>query len=201
MIKVGITGGIGSGKSSLCHHFRKSGVPHYDTDQRAKEMMVIDEALIMGIKGLFGDKAYCENGELDRAYIAQEIFSDDYKRQALNELVHPAVRRDFMAWADNQGDVPYVIVESALLFNSGFNSLVDKTVAVLAPEELRIMRVVNRDGVTEEQVRSRMATQLSDDVIHKRADYAVVNIFEEDLEGAAQRLDQIFKKFAFEQGC
>lgn len=197
MIKVGVTGGIGSGKSSLCHHFRESGIPHYDTDLRAKEMMVSDASLVEGIKSLFGDEAYAE-GELNREFIAKQIFSNDDKRMSLNSLVHPAVRRDFLAWADLQGGVPYVIVESAILFDSGFDVMVDSSIAVLAPEEIRIERVVKRDGVSEEHVRSRMAAQLTEEELHQRANYCVVNIFEEDLAGAAQRLDQLFKKLAVE---
>lgn len=197
MIKIGITGGIGSGKSTLCNHFVMSGIPHYDSDRRAKVLMNSDESLKSAILEIFGDEAYvC--GELNRPFLASQIFSDESKREALNGVVHPAVKLDFQSWVDAQGsDVPYVVLESAILFNADLANFIDYSVAVLAPEELRITRVVNRDGCTMEQAKSRIAAQMSDEELHSRANYSVVNIMEEDLAGAAQRLDQIFKSFAF----
>lgn len=199
MLKIGITGGIGSGKSTLCRHFRDSGVPHYDSDRRARELMSGSAQLRSKIVELFGAEAYSEEGDLNRALIAREIFGDDTRRLALNAVVHPAVIRDFEEWAERQGDIPYVVMESAILYDAGLEGCVDLAVAVLAPEEMRLTRVVNRDGCTLEQAQSRIAAQLSDDELHSRADYSVVNIFEEDLEGAAQRLDQIFKSEAIKR--
>ncbi|MFI3289371.1 MAG: dephospho-CoA kinase [Rikenellaceae bacterium] len=197
MLKIGVTGGIGSGKSTLCNHFQMSGIPLYDSDRRAKELMNRSETLRAQIIELFGEDAYF-GGSLNRAFLADQIFHDTSKREALNAIVHPAVRLDFLAWAEAQGDsVPYVLLESAILFDGDLSSYIDYTVAVLAPEELRITRVVNRDGCTVDQAKSRIAAQMSDNELHERADYSVVNIFEEDLEGAAQRLDQIFKGIAF----
>ncbi|MFI3247973.1 MAG: dephospho-CoA kinase [Rikenellaceae bacterium] len=197
MIKVGVTGGIGSGKSTLSNHFAKGGIPLYDSDCRAKELMNRDETLKSKIVELFGEEAYFA-GALNRPFLAEQIFKDESKREALNAIVHPAVRLDFLSWVDAQGDsVPYVILESAILFDADLTNYIDYTVAVLAPEELRITRVVNRDGCTADQAKSRIAVQMDDNELHKRANYSVVNIFEEDLEGAAQRLDQIFKGFAF----
>lgn len=197
MIKIGVTGGIGSGKSTLCNHFVMSGIPHYDSDRRAKVLMNSDEAIKSAIVELFGVEAYVE-GELNRPFLASQIFQDEAKREALNAIVHPAVRLDFLSWVDIQGgDVPYVVLESAILFNADLANFVDYSVAVLAPEELRITRVVNRDGCTIDQAKSRIAAQMSDEELHTKADYSVVNIIEENLAGAAQRLDQIFKSFAF----
>ncbi len=193
MLKIGLTGGIGSGKSTLARHFKEGGIPHYDSDQRAKELMNLDPRLKSDIIALFGAQAY-HDSVLNREYIAKHIFGDEKKREALNAIVHPAVVHDFEEWAKNQpDDTPYVIFESAILFDAGLESHFDMTLAVLAPEELRIMRVVNRDGVTLEQAKSRITAQLSEDELHRRADYSVVNIFEEDLEGSAKRLDQVFK--------
>ncbi len=199
MIKVGITGGIGSGKSTLCRHFRDSGVAHYDSDRRARELMNNNRELRTKITELLGEGAYNQYDELNRGYVADHIFGDEQKRLSLNEIVHPAVMRDFEAWVDNQSEesAPYVVMESAILFDAGLESHLDYTVAVLAPEEMRLTRVVNRDGCTLEEAKSRIDAQLNDDELHARATYSVVNIFEEDLEGAAQRLDQIFKGEAF----
>ncbi len=197
MLKIGVTGGIGSGKSTLCNHFQMSGIPLYDSDRRAKDLMNRSETLRGQILELFGEDAY-SGGGLNRAFLADQIFHDASKREALNAIVHPAVRLDFLAWTEAQGDsVPYVLLESAILFDGDLSNYIDYTVAVLAPEELRITRVVNRDGCTVDQAKSRIVAQMSDNELHERADYSVVNIFEEDLEGAAQRLDQIFKGIAF----
>lgn len=156
-----------------------------------------DEGLRRKIVELLGCEAYDDLG-LNRAYIANKIFADDRLREALNAIVHPAVLADFERVVERAKgeDAPYVIFESAILFECDLASHFDYTVAVLAPEELRLSRVVNRDGCTLEQAKARLSTQLSDDVMHAKADYAVVNIFEEDLEGAAQRLDQLFKSMA-----
>ncbi len=199
MLKIGVTGGIGSGKSTLCNHFVQSGVALYNSDRRAKELMTSDKQVIEELKALFGDEAYTSSGELNKAYISQQIFFSEEKMEGINSIVHPAVKRDFLAWTDMQSeltDQPYVILESALIFDSEIEDVVDKTVAVLAPKELRIMRVVNRDGMRQDEAEARILAQLTDDEFHERADYSVVNIIEEDLAGAAQRLDQIFKKLA-----
>lgn len=192
MRKIGITGGIGSGKSRLCRLFAERGVAVYDTDAAAKRLMTEDAALVEAIKARFGVESYAD-GALNRPYLAERVFSDAAERQALNGLVHPAVKADFVAWAEQQaGD--YVILESALLFEAGLDALVDAVVAVLAPEALRIERVQQRDGVSEEQVRSRMAAQLSDEELHRKATVTVVNIFEEDLEATVQELDRRFRQ-------
>lgn len=192
MRKIGITGGIGSGKSRLCRLFAERGVAVYDTDAAAKRLMTEDAALVEAIKARFGAESYAD-AALNRPYLAARVFSDAAERQALNGLVHPAVKADFVAWAEQQeGD--YVILESALLFDAGLDALVDAVVAVMAPESLRIERVQQRDGVSEEQVRSRMAAQLSDEELHQRATVTVVNIFEEDLEAAVQELDRRFRQ-------
>ena len=192
MRKIGITGGIGSGKSRLCRLFAERGVAVYDTDAAAKRLMTEDAALVESIKARFGVESYAD-GALNRSYLAARVFSDTAERQALNGLVHPAVKADFVAWAEQQaGD--YVILESALLFEAGLDAMVDAVVAVLAPEALRIERVQQRDGVSEEQVRSRMAAQLSDEELHRKATVTVVNIFEEDLEAAVQELDRRFRQ-------
>lgn len=192
MYKVGVTGGIGGGKSTLCGCFAQMGIPIYNSDQRAKALMVGSEELRSQIVEIFGDGAYLDGG-VNRAYLADRVFGNPGLRESLNEIVHPAVRTDFAQWAENQADVPYVVMETAILFGSGFEKFVDATVAVLAPEQLRVERTMSRDNITEEQVRARMVTQLSDEQLHDLADYSVVNIFQEDMEGSAKRLDQIFK--------
>ncbi len=191
-MKVGVTGVIGSGKSTFCRCFAQMGIPLYNSDQRAKELMNSSETLRNKITTLFGDEAYTA-GMLNRAFVAQRVFSNPELRESLNAIVHPAVEVDFVEWAENQSGAPYVVVESAILFGSSLERLVDTTVAVLAPERLCIERAMKRDNITEQQAEARRATQLSEEQLHQLADYTVVNIFEEDLEGSAKRLDQIFK--------
>ena len=176
MMKVGITGGMGSGKSTVCRLFAQKGIAVYDSDAAAKRLMQEDGAL---------------RRQLDRAYLAGIVFADPQALADLNALVHPVVMRDFDAWAARQ-EGSYVILESAILFEAGLEGCVDKTVAVLAPRELRIERTCRRDGCGADQVVRRIAAQLDDDALSARADYVVVNIFEEDLEPAVVKLDRIF---------
>ena len=190
MMKVGITGGIGSGKSTVCRLFAQKGIAVYDSDAAAKRLMQEDGALRRQLAGRFGEGTF-RNGVLDRAYLAGIVFADPQALADLNALVHPVVMRDVDAWAARQ-EGSYVILESAILFEAGLEGCVDKTVAVLAPRELRIERTCRRDGCGADQVVRRIAAQLDDDALSARADYVVVNIFEEDLEPAVVKLDRIF---------
>lgn len=189
-MKVGITGGIGSGKSTVCRLFAQRGIAVYDSDREAKRLMVEDGALRADITARFGTEAYAD-GTLNRSYLASRVFSDPEALAALNALVHPAVLSDFAVWAERQSGA-YVILESAILFEAGLEHAVDRTVAVLAPLKLRIERTCRRDGCDEEAVRRRIAAQLDDDTLRDRADYAVVNVFESDLEPAVAELDRRF---------
>ncbi|WP_297409352.1 dephospho-CoA kinase [uncultured Alistipes sp.] len=191
MIKVGITGGIGSGKSTVCRLFAACGAAVYDTDREAKRLMNDDPDLRVRIIAAFGGECYTAEG-LNRPRLAQEVFGHPERLRRLNAIVHPAVIADFRAWAGRQsGD--YVVLESAILFSSGLDREVDRTVAVLAPESLRIGRTCRRDGVDEAAVRSRMAAQESDDFLRERADYCLVNIVEADTQAAVEQLDKLFR--------
>ena len=194
MLKIGVTGGIGSGKSTVCRLFAARGIAVYDTDAAAKRLMAEDAALRRAIEARFGEESYQE-GALNRPWLARQVFGDEAALQALNRLVHPAVIADFERWATEQQSA-YVVVESAILYEAGLDQAVDRVVAVLAPERLRSERAMQRDGATEEQIRSRMAAQLSDEELHRRADVSLVNIFEEDLEAAVQELDSRFRALA-----
>ena len=143
------------------------------------------------IEARFGPECF-RGGVLDRKYLAARVFADREALGALNALVHPAVREDFEAWAAAE-DGPYVILESAILFESGFDAAVDRTLAVLAPASVRVERTCRRDGADPGQVRLRMAAQLGDDELAARADVTMVNLFEEDLAPAVERLDRKFR--------
>lgn len=180
MYKVGITGGIGSGKSTVCRILAEHGVAVYDADSRAKELMSSSEALRAALIENFGAECFTAEG-LNRTYLAGRVFSDAEQLRVLNGLVHPAVMADFEAWAEAQ-EGSYVVFESAILFEAKLEDRVDATVAVMAPEELRVERVMGRDGATKEQVLARIHNQMSDDECADRAKYGVVNIDVEDLE-------------------
>jgi dephospho-CoA kinase len=173
MLKIGITGGIGSGKSTVCRIFEVLGVPVYSADQAAKRLMATDRKLIDGIAAAFGRASYT-NGLLNRAYIARIVFNDPEQLELLNSIVHPAVFRDFAKWSRIQ-TAPYVAKEAALLFESGSWKLCDQTILVTAPASLKISRVMQRDGLSEEEVGRRMERQLSDEEKTRMADFVIAN--------------------------
>ena len=190
MMKVGITGGIGSGKSTVCRLFAQRGVAVYDSDAAAKRLMTENPELRAGIAARFGAEAYA-GGALNRSYLAARVFSDPEALTDLNALVHPVVMADFAAWAERQAG-SYVILESAILFEAGLEDSVDRTVAVLAPSDLRVERPCRRDGCNPAEVRRRIAAQADDDMLREKADYTLVNILETDLEPSVAELDRIF---------
>lgn len=170
---IGITGGIGSGKSIVSKILQLMGYPVYSSDQRAKDLMTEDQSIVAGLKNLFGEEAYT-NSTLNRPYIANRIFQDDSKRIAMNNLVHPAVRADFQNWIKNQKS-PIVFQESALLFETGNYKSFDGIILVTAPEKVRMQRVKERDQLTDEQVQSRFNAQLSEEEKMKLTDYIISN--------------------------
>lgn len=194
MMKVGITGGIGSGKSTVCRLFAQRGIAVYDSDSEAKRLMSDDADLRSAVVARFGADTY-PNGVLDRARLAACVFSDARALADLNALVHPVVMRDFEAWAERQ-EGPYVILESAILFEAGLQGSVDRSIAVLAPVELRIRRACRRDGCDEARIRERIAAQMTDDELCRLADYTMVNILETDLEPSVAYLDGLFRRQA-----
>ena len=172
---VGITGGIGSGKSTVCKLFSLLGVPVYTADDRAKWLMNHDSPLKEKILEVFGSESYLSNGELNRAYLAASVFSNPEKVAALNTLVHPAVRKDFMDWVSQQS-APYLIKEAALLFETGAAKELDCVINVSSPLRVRMARVLLRDQHrTEEQVNQIIDQQLPDEEKNERADFSIKN--------------------------
>ncbi len=193
-MKVGITGGIGSGKSTVSRLFAQHGIAVYDSDSEAKRLMADDADLRSAVIARFGADTY-PDGQLDRARLAACVFSDARALADLNALVHPVVLRDFEAWAERQ-EGPYVILESAILFEAGLQGSVDRSIAVLAPVELRIQRACRRDGCDEARIRERIAAQMTDDDLCRLADYTMVNILETDLEPSVAYFDGLFRRQA-----
>jgi dephospho-CoA kinase len=174
-MKIGITGGIGSGKSTVCKIFATLGIPIYYSDDRAKWLMEHNPELVAGIKALFGDEAYLNDGALNRPLIAAAAFNDANKLSQLNALVHPQVFADVHVWQNEHSQYPYTLREAALIFESGVFRQLDKVITVYAPIELRLQRVIARDGTTEEAVKARMARQLSDEEKVRQSHYVIVN--------------------------
>jgi dephospho-CoA kinase len=175
-LQIGITGGIGSGKSLVCKIFRQLGVSVYDADSHAKALMTTDGILVSQIKKEFGDLSYRPDGALNREWLAANVFSDAVKLEKLNRLVHPRVAVDYEEWLKAHANEPYVLKEAALLFESGSYRLLDKVVVVSAPENIRKNRVLKRDTHrTVEQFDGIVEKQLPEDEKLKRADYIIVN--------------------------
>lgn len=181
MLTLGITGGIGSGKTYVAGLMERRGVPVYYTDTAARRLMNTDEGIREALTALIGADAYLPGGGLDKAVVAAYLFADSRHAGQVNGIVHPAVRRDFRLWAARQ-TAPIVAMECAILFESGFDTLVDAVVAVCAPVEVRIRRAMQRDSATEVQVRARMAAQWTDDERRARANYIIYNDGRADVE-------------------
>lgn len=172
---VGITGGIGSGKSTICKVFEHLGIPVFNADERGKFLLQDSKEVRERVKSMFGDAAYDAKGILDPKYLANIVFKDQEKLKQLNEIIHPAVRKDFLAWKENLKAVPYLIKEAAILIESGSNIDCNTIIVVSADEELRISRVVERDKVKVEQVKSRVEQQLNEKEREGYADYIIDN--------------------------
>ena len=173
MLKVGITGGIGSGKSTVAHIFETLGIPVYYADDAAKKLMNEDEGLKQEVKQLFGDGAYT-SGQLNRAFVAAQVFNNPEKLAMLNSIVHPATIADAEKWMRQQS-APYAIKEAALIFESGAQENLDKVICVFAPKAIRIKRVMDRDGITREEVLSRMNKQINETIKMRLCNYVITN--------------------------
>ena len=193
MLKIGITGGIGSGKTTVCRIFEKLGIPVFYSDTVAKQIMVTDPILVAGVKQAFGEDSYLADGTLNNKHIAGIVFNNALELEKLNGLVHPAVFRAFDSWIQQVPDtVPYTLKEAALLFESDSYKMCDQTVLVIAPIETRLQRVMARDGVSEAQVRARMDKQLSDEQKMKMADHLIYNNETDSLIAQVLKLHQQF---------
>ncbi|MEY4930167.1 MAG: hypothetical protein RI909_891 [Bacteroidota bacterium] len=175
-IQVGITGGIGSGKSLVCRIFQTLGVPVYDADSRAKKLMTTDGILIDQIKKEFGTLSYNEEGVLNRELLSKSVFNQPDKLARLNALVHPRVALDYNRWVSEQTDVKYCLKEAALLFESGSYQSLDKIIVVTASDELRIKRVLQRDSHrSKADVEGIIKNQMLQEEKVSKADFVIKN--------------------------
>lgn len=186
---VGLTGGIGSGKTTVAKYFEELGVPVYIADSEAKALMNRSKVIRRKLIALFGNEAYVEN-TLNRPFIAQQIFNDKKLLNAMNAIVHPKVASHFKRWVNKQ-DSPYVISEAAILFENGSYKKYDFIITVTAPENIRLQRVIKRDNSNKQKVEAIMANQWSDEEKIKRSDFVIENI---DLEQTKIQVRKIHKK-------
>ena len=190
MLRIGITGGIGSGKSTVSKIFEVLGIPVYYADDASKRLMNEDEELKEKLRSTFGDETYVD-GQLDRAYVAAIVFNDPGKLVLLNSIMHPATIKDAEKWMLRQ-TTPYAIKEAALIFESGSQEYLDKVIGVYTPVTVRIHRVMQRDNVTREEVLSRMNKQIDEDMKMRLCDYIITNNEQELL---IPQVIELHKKF------
>jgi dephospho-CoA kinase len=188
IMKLGVTGGIGSGKTSVCKVFCVLGIPVFFADSEANNVMNDDQNIMREINRIAGDDLY-EEGTLDRRKLASIIFNDQELLKKVNSLVHPVVINNFMRWTEVQ-TTPYVIMEAAILFESGASELVDRVATVIAPVEERIARVTQRNTLTREQVIERINNQVNDAERIKRSDYIINNSENEMIIPAILRIHE-----------
>jgi dephospho-CoA kinase len=192
MLKIGITGGIGSGKTTVCRVFELLGIPIFYADTVAKLIMNTDPVLKEEILKTFGEKSYSMDGVLNRAHLSSIVFNNQSELNKLNALVHPAVFRAFDKWLAIHHDAPYIIKEAALLFETKSYTMCDLSVLVVSPEASRVRRVIARDGISQDEIVLRMKRQFSDEQKMKLADHILFNDENQLLIPQILELDQQF---------
>ena len=175
MIIVGITGGIGSGKSVVCNMLRIFGVPVYDADSEARKHYERHPELIEKVRKEISPDVFDKSGKIDRRKLAELIFTDTDKLEKLNKLVHPLVRKDFEEWVKTKNGSAYVVKEAAILFESGAHKDCDKIITIISPNEIRIQRVRDRDRKTKQEVEEIIANQWDDEKKISKSDYTILN--------------------------
>jgi len=192
---IGLTGGIGSGKSTVAALFRTLGIPIYESDSRAKELMHSEDQLRHKIISVFGPEAYSPDMVLNRKWIASLVFNDQSLLEKLNDIVHPAVYEDLVKWAneETQKQAPYLIQETAILFEEHLSKRMKAIILVVAAEEIRIDRVTKRDNVSREDVLDRMKNQWTDLEKIPLSDYVIYNDGERSLIDQVRDIDQMIR--------
>jgi dephospho-CoA kinase len=186
---IGLTGGIGSGKSTIANYIASKGIPVYIADEEAKKLMQLPE-VITSVQSIFSENVLDEFGKLDRKKIADLVFNSPTQLTQLNNIVHPLVKNHFIEWLKIHSNTPYVIKEVAILFETGGNTACDKVIVVTAPEEIRIERAMKRDNVSKETIVSRMNNQLPESEKITKSDFIIHNI---DLNKTFIQVDEILK--------
>ena len=193
MIRIAITGGIGSGKSYVSDLLEKRGIPIYNADNESKRLTVTDVNIREGLIELLGEEVYQE-GMLNKPILASYLFASPENAAKVNGIIHPRVKADFLQWVDEHRHVGVVGLESAILYESGFDDVVDAVVMVYAPKSLRLQRAMKRDQASEAQVRARIPAQMDDEEKRRRADFVVMNDGSISLEEQLDVLVEHLKK-------
>jgi len=193
MIKIGITGGLGSGKSVVSALLDMSGIPVYIADNESKELADTSPVIQMELKKLLGDDIYSD-GKLERKQLASLIFGDDVILKKVNDIIHPVVRKNFDEWVLMQ-ESKICAIESAILYESGFDYDVDVVIMVYAPVELRLTRAMNRDSATEAEIMKRMNRQMPDAFKREKADFVIIN---DDVQPLIPQVDEILKQLSID---
>lgn len=192
-IIIGVTGGIGSGKSYICRIISSLGFPVYNCDAEAKKLMNTNKHIINSLKQLIGENSYDSEGNLNKPIIAQFLFANEENAHKINSVVHPVVKDDFRSWASAQ-NADLIFMESAILFESGFNDVVDNVITITAPPETRIERTVRRDNTTREQVIARMNQQMQDEERVRLSDYIICNNTNDNVEQQIKTIIETLNK-------
>ncbi len=192
MIKIGITGGIGSGKTTVCKIFEQFGVPVFYADDEAKKLLQKKEIIHL-LEPAFGNAIIDSNGNIDRTKLATLVFNDEVQLKKLNAIIHPEVAKIFENWLQKNKGQQYIVKEAAILFESGASKALDKNISVSAPLELRISRVMRRDNVAREKVLDRMKNQFSDEERGALADHVIINDDKQALLPQALELHEKFR--------
>lgn len=192
-IIIGVTGGIGSGKSYICRIISSLGFPVYNCDAEAKKLMNTNKHIINSLKQLIGENSYDSEGNLNKPIIAQFLFANEENAHKINSVVHPVVKEDFRSWASAQ-NADLIFMESAILFESGFNDVVDNVITITVPPETRIERTIRRDNTTREQVIARMNQQMQDEERVRLSDYIICNNTNDNVEQQIKTIIETLSK-------
>ncbi len=193
MLKVGITGGIGTGKSTVAKVFSALGIPVYEADHRAKFLMEKDKTIISKIKELLGKEAYLADGTYNKAFVAQQVFGNKELLKSLNAIVHPAVGKDFTDWVNSQKNAPYIIKEAAIM---GKNSGLDKIIVVSSLIDLRISRIQKRDNRTIDQIENIIQNQKTEEQFLAISDFEIKNNELDFILTQVLKIDQVLRNLA-----
>jgi dephospho-CoA kinase len=186
---IGLTGGIGSGKTTIANYFKELRIPVYIADDEARKISESPE-IVHAIKGIFGDEVF-NNEKLDRVKVAEIVFNNQAKLKQLNEIIHPAIKKHFENWVLKHSNFPFVVKEAAILFESGAYKDCDIVISVIAPLETRIQRVIQRDGATRDDVLKRIKNQWTDEERLSKSQYVIENV---NVVEAKEQVKKILKK-------